>query len=97
MMETGEMTEGLGDGGGGYGHSGGGPYRVPAARVPPGTTEGGAAERETVGRTEDLGGGGDTTLGRQKPPGWGQMSATQRRHWRKRRHGRASGLTWQNN
>jgi len=95
-MEMEEMTECLGDGGGGYGYSGGGPYRVPAARAPPGTTEGGAAERETAGRTEDLGGGdggdqdggsGDATLGRQKPPGWGQMSVTQRRHWRKRRHG----------
>ena len=47
-METEEMTEGLGDGGGGYGHSGGGHYRVPAARAPPGTTERGAAERETA-------------------------------------------------
>ena len=57
-METEEMTEGLGDGGGGYGHSGGGPYRVPAARAPPSTTEGEAAERETAETTGNLGDSG---------------------------------------
>ena len=61
-METVGRTEGPGDGGVGYGHSGGGFCRVPAACAPPGTTEGGAAERETAGRAEglgDSGGGGD--------------------------------------
>ena len=54
------MTEGRGDGGGGYGHSGGCPCRVPAARAPPGVFEGGAAEMETAGESaEDLGDGGD--------------------------------------
>jgi hypothetical protein len=71
-METEEMTEGRGDGGGGYGHSGGCPYRVPAARAPPGTTEGGAADMETAETTGDLGdsgrggdqdGGGSGTMG----------------------------------
>ena len=49
-----ETTEGPSDGGEGYGHSGGGPHRVPAARDPPGATGGGAAEMETTETTGGL-------------------------------------------
>ena len=92
------MTEGLGNGGGGYGHSGGGPYRVPAARAPPGTTEGGAVERETAGDLGDGGGGNDHDSGgggggvdtecpsRPKPARWPQMTNSQRRNWYRRRN-----------
>ena len=38
-MKTKETTGYLGDGGGGDGHSGSGPYRGPAARAQPGTSE----------------------------------------------------------
>ena len=54
-MKTKETTGYLGDGGGGDGHSGSGPYRGPAARAQPGTSEGGAADIETAETTEDHG------------------------------------------
>ena len=82
-METEETTGGLGDRGGGYGHSGGGPYRVLAARAPPGTTGGGAAETEMAGTTEgldDVGGG----YGHPRPADWPQMTSRQRKHWHQR-------------
>ena len=56
-METAETTEGLGDGSGGYGHGGGGLYRVPAARTTPGAAEEGAADLEAAWTTEGLGDG----------------------------------------
>ena len=72
-METEEMNEGPGDGGGGYGHSGGGPFREPAARAPYGASDGGAAGRETAGMTEGLGdgGGGDQDGGSSGRTGGG--------------------------
>ena len=39
-------NEGLGDGRRGYRHGGGGPHRVPAARTPPGATDGGPTDME---------------------------------------------------
>ena len=72
-METGETNEGPGDGVGDYGHSGGGPFREPAARAPYGASDGGAAGRETAGMTEGLGdgGGGDQDGGNSGRTGGG--------------------------
>ena len=85
-MEMEETTEGLGDGGEGYGRSGGGPYRVPAARAPPGTTERGATERETAETAvEALAGRPAGPLHRRDMDDlWAAMSRTQRKNWLKK-------------
>ena len=52
-------NEGLGNGRRGYGHGGGGPHRVPAARTPLDATDGRPADMEMAETTEGPSGGGE--------------------------------------